>query len=138
MLALEVVLVPVSDVDRALKFYLETVGFGLDVDYHPTDDFRVVQLTPPGSACSIQLTLSESPGRLKNAYLVTDNLAATCAHLSERGVKVDSVRYKDNLDSWSGGWSPGLDPYRRDYASFAEFCDPDGNVWILQERGYRA
>jgi catechol 2,3-dioxygenase-like lactoylglutathione lyase family enzyme len=138
MLALEVVVVPVSNVDHALKFYVERVGFSLDVDYHPTEDFRVVQLTPPGSACSIQLLSSESPATLKNVYLVTDDLAATCAQLSHNGVHIEAVRHKDSIESWAGGWSPGLDPQRRDYVSFAEFRDPDGNTWTLQERGYRS
>lgn len=137
MIALEVVMVPVSDVDRALKFYTECVGFGLDVDYHPTENFRVVQLTPPGSACSIQLLSTDSPERLTNVYLVTDDLAAKCAEFSRSGVEVEAIRHKDNIESWAGGWSAGLDPQRRDYASFAEFRDPDGNTWTLQERGYR-
>jgi catechol 2,3-dioxygenase-like lactoylglutathione lyase family enzyme len=138
MLALEVILVPVSDVDRALAFYTECVGFSLDVDYHPTDTFRVVQLTPPGSACSIQLVGADSPNRLENIYLVTNDLAATCAELSSRGVSIEAVRHKDNIEAWAGDWAPGIDPQRRDYASFAEFRDLDGNVWTLQERGYRA
>ncbi|WP_233886351.1 VOC family protein [Paraburkholderia flagellata] len=137
MLALEVILVPVSNIDRALKFYTECLAFNLDVDYHPTDNFRVVQLTPPGSACSIQLLSTESPERLKNVYLVTDDLAATTAQLSRNGVNVEAIRHKDDFESWAGGWNPGLDPSRRDYASFAEFRDPDGNTWTLQERGYR-
>ena len=138
MLALEVVPLPVADVDRALAFYTERVGFALDVDYRPTGDFRVVQLTPPGSACSVQLVAADSPDRVRNLYLVTTDLAAERASLIHRGVAVGAVRHKERLETWSGGWGTGLDPQRRDYASFADFADPDGNTWTLQERGYRA
>ncbi|CAB3768930.1 VOC family protein [Paraburkholderia humisilvae] len=137
MLALEVVSLPVADVDRALAFYKEKVGFNLDVDYHPTPTFRVVQLTPPGSSCSVQLVAADSPARVRNLYLVTADLAAEREALIERGVAVGAFRHKAPLDTWAGGWSPGLDAERRDYASFADFEDPDGNTWTLQERGYR-
>ncbi len=138
MLALEVVSLPVTDIDRALAFYVEQAGFTLDVDYHPTAEFRVVQLTPPGSACSVQLVIADSPGRVHNLYLVTNDLAAERAKLIARGVAVGAVRHKDPVEKWVGGWSTGLDPQRRDYASFADFADPDGNTWTLQERGHRA
>jgi len=135
MLALEVVPLPVADIDRARAFYTEQAGFILDVDYRPTAEFRVVQLTPPGSACSVQLVTPDPPGRVHNLYLVTTDLAAERAKLISRGVTVGAVRHKDPVETWAGGWSPGLDPQRRDYASFA---DLDGNTWTLQERGYRA
>ena len=135
MLALEVVPLPVTDIDRALAFYVEQAGFILDVDYHPTAEFRVVQLTPPGSACSVQLVTADSPNRVHNLHLVTTDLAAERAKLIARGVAVGAVRHKDPVEKWAGGWSTGLDPQRRDYASFA---DPDGNTWTLQERGHRA
>src|SRR5262245_31432565 len=138
MLALEVVSLPVTDIGRALAFYVEQVGFILDVDYHPTAEFRVVQLTPPGSACSVQLVTADSPGRLHNLLLVTTDLAAERAKLIARGVAVGAVRHKDPVETWAGGWGTGLDPHRRDYASFADFADPDGNIWTLQERGHRA
>jgi catechol 2,3-dioxygenase-like lactoylglutathione lyase family enzyme len=138
MLSLEVVPLPVSDIDRALAFYAERVGFKLGVDYRPTRGFRVVQLTPPGSACSIQLVAADSPGRIHRLHLVTTDLTAERARLMARGVAVSEVRHKEPVESWAGGWSPGLDPQRRDYASFADFVDPDGNSWTLQERGYRA
>ena len=138
ILALEVVSLPVTDIDRALAFYVEQAGFTLDVDYHPTAEFRVVQLTPPGSACSVQLVIADSPGRVHNLYLVTNDLAAERAKLIARGVAVGAVRHKDPVETWVGGWSAGLDPQRRDYASFADFADPDGNTWTLQERGHRA
>ena len=134
-LALEVVPLPVSDVDRALSFYTEQAGFTLDVDYHPTAEFRVVQLTPRGSAASVQLVADDSR-RVHNLHLVTPDLAATRAALIAHGVAVGEVRHKDPVETWAGGWSPGLDPKRRDYASFADFADPDGNTWTLQERNH--
>ena len=138
MLALEVVPLPVTDIDRALAFYTEHAGFTLDVDYRPTADLRVVQLTPPGSACSRQLVRADSPGRVRNLHLVTPDLADVRAKLIARGVAVGAIRHKDPVDTWAGGWSAGLDPKRRDYASFADFADPDGNTWTLQERGHLA
>jgi catechol 2,3-dioxygenase-like lactoylglutathione lyase family enzyme len=137
MLSLEVVPLPVTDVDRALAFYVDRVGFALDVDYQPTPTFRVVQLTPPGSGCSVHLVASSTPARLQNLCLVTDDLLAERERLSDRGVKVSELRHKDPVDTWAGGWSAGVDPQRRDYASFVDFVDPDGNAWTLQERGYR-
>ncbi|MFP3588161.1 VOC family protein [Paraburkholderia sp. SIMBA_055] len=136
MLALEVVVLPVVDVDRALAFYTDQVGFALDVDYHPTTEFRVVQLTPPGSACSVQLVAADSPCRMHNLYLVTTDLATERAKLICNGVAVSDVRHKEPVETWAGGWAAGLDPLRRDYASFADFADPDGNTWTLQERGH--
>jgi len=138
MLTLEVVPLPVTDVGRARAFYTEQVGFILDVDYRPTRDFRVVQLTPPGSACSVHLVAANSGGRPHNLCLVTRDLAAERAKLIGRGVDVSAIRHKDPVETWAGGWSMGLDPQRRDYASFADFADPDGNTWVLQERDHRA
>jgi catechol 2,3-dioxygenase-like lactoylglutathione lyase family enzyme len=138
MLTLEVVALPVTDVERARAFYTEQVGFVLDIDYRPTPDFRVVQLTPPGSACSVHLVAADSDSRLHSLCLVTSDLAAERAKLIGRGVDVSAIRCKDPVESWAGGWSTGLDPQRRDYASFADFADPDGNTWTLQERGHRA
>jgi catechol 2,3-dioxygenase-like lactoylglutathione lyase family enzyme len=139
-LSLEVITLPVSDVERALRFYVDQVGFTLDVDYAPKDGFRVVQLTPPGSSCSIQIGsgLTDAPaGSLRKIYLVVTDLEIARTRLLERGVEVDGVRHKTPVDAWEGGFAPGLDPARRDYASFAGFSDPDGNSWVLQERGYR-
>lgn len=136
-MSLEVVLIPVSDLDAAITFYTDRVGFSLDVDYHPTDDFRVVQLSPPGSRCSVQLLAAESATRRQGLVLVTPDLARTTKVLEERGLEVTAVRHKDVVDTWSGGWTDGIDPERRDYASFADFVDPDGNTWSLQERGAR-
>jgi catechol 2,3-dioxygenase-like lactoylglutathione lyase family enzyme len=136
---LEVITLPVSDVDRALRFYVDQVGFTLDIDYAPTDAFRVAQLTPPGSTCSIQLGigLTDAPaGSIRNTYLVVTDLEAAGAGLAERGVSVSEIRHKTPAGAWDGGFAPGPDPERTDYASFAEFADPDGNTWVLQERGF--
>ena len=138
MLALEVIPIPVADVDRSIAFYADQLGFILDVDYRPTAEFRVVQLTPPGSSCSIHLVATAAPAPLQNLQLVTTDLAAECARLIERGVAVSEPRHKHPVDAWAGGWRPGLDNERRDYASFADLTDPDGNTWTLQERGYHA
>src|SRR5262249_6419006 len=92
MLSLEVVPLPVTDVDRALAFYTEQAAFMLDVDYHPSAEFRVVQLTPPGSACSVQLVTADSPSRVHKLYLVTTDLAAERAKLIDRGVAVGAIR----------------------------------------------
>jgi len=138
MLSLEVVPLPVTDVDRALAFYTKQAGFTLDVAYRPTAEFRLVQLTPPGSACSVHLVTADSPSRVHKLYLVTTDLEAERAKLIAGGVLVGAIRHKDPFETWAGGWSTGQDPERRDYASFADFADPDGNTWVLQERGYRA
>jgi len=137
--SVEVITVPVSDIERALRFYVDQVGFMLDVDYCPNDAFRVVQITPPGSNCSLQIGkgLTNAPaGSLHNVFLVVTNLEAVRKQLLERGVNVSDIRHKSPVGAWDGGFAPGLDPSRGDYASFAEFSDPDGNRWILQERGY--
>ncbi|MCA1458267.1 VOC family protein [Bradyrhizobium sp. BRP22] len=138
--SVEVITVPVADVERALRFYVDQVGFVLDVDYSPNDVFRVVQLTPSGSNCSIQIgkAITDAPaGSLRNAYLVVTDLEAARRDLLERGVQVSDIRHKTPIAAWDGGFAPGLDPGRGDYASFADFSDPDGNSWVLQERGYR-
>ncbi len=138
--SVEVITIPVSDVDRALRFYKDQLGFHLDVDYSPNHAFRVVQLTPSGSACSIQIgkgLTDARVGSLRNVYLVVTDLDATRIQLLERGTAVSEIRHKTPIGAWDGGFAPGLDPARGDYASFASFSDPDGNSWVLQERGYR-
>src|SRR5262244_4125335 len=139
--SVEVITVPVSDVERSLRFYVDQLGFTLDVDYSPNDAFRVVQLTPLGSSCSIQIGkgITDAPiGSLRNCYLVVSDLEAARSRLLERGVQVSEIRHKTPIGAWNGGFAPGLDPARGDYASFANFSDPDGNSWVLQERGYRS
>jgi len=83
------------------------------------------------------LVAADSGSRLHNLCLVTSDLAAERAKLIGRGVDVSAIRHKDPVETWAGGWSMGLDPQRRDYASFADFADPEGNTWTLQERGHR-
>jgi catechol 2,3-dioxygenase-like lactoylglutathione lyase family enzyme len=131
---IEVVLMPVSDVDRAKDFYTERMGFNLDVDHRAGDAFRVVQMTPPGSACSVTIgkgLTDAAPGSVRGTHLVVTDIEAVRAALRERGVEVSEVRHLE-----SGKWVPGPSPERSDYESFADFSDPDGNTWVLQERGY--
>lgn len=127
---LEVVILPVTDVDRAKAFY-EQAGYRLDTDFRAGESFRVVQLTPPGSACSISFGLGISPaapGSVQGLHLVVDDLEAAHAELTGRGVKVS-----EPFHFGPTGQAPGLHPERADYASFASFDDPDGNGWLLQE-----
>jgi catechol 2,3-dioxygenase-like lactoylglutathione lyase family enzyme len=133
--AIEVLTLPVGDVDTSLAFY-KALGFAVDVDYHPRDGFRVVQLTPPGSACSIQFGegLTDAvPGSARANYLVVPDLAAARAELVARGIEVGEIRHKTPVDTWAGEFAAGLDPERRPYASMADLADPDGNTWTLQE-----
>lgn len=129
-LKLELVLVPVADVERAKAFY-EQAGFHMDVDYRASEEFRVVQLTPPGSACSISIgkgITDAEPGSVVGLHLVVTDILAARADLVGRGVDVSEVRHME-----TGTWVPGPDPQRADYGSFADFKDPDGNSWVLQE-----
>ena len=131
-LKLELVLIPVSDVDRAKDFYTEKAGFSLDVDHRAGEEFRVVQMTPPGSACSITIGVGitdAAPGSYRGTHLVVTDIEAARAELVERGVDVSAIRHMG-----PNGWESGPDPERRDYGSFADFSDPDGNTWVLQER----
>ena len=132
---LELVLVPVSDVDRAKAFYTEKVGFHLDVDHQAGELFRVVQTTPPGSACSISFGIGITdapPGTIRGLHLVVTDIVAARAELVGRGLEVSEVRHFAE-----GEWRPGVDPGHGDYGSFADFSDPDGNTWVLQEVGWR-
>ncbi len=140
---LEVLVLPVSDVDRAKGFY-ETLGWRLDTDFVTSKDFRVVQLTPPGSECSIiignGITFS-APGSVQGLHLVVFDIEKARAELVDRGVEVSEVFHdEDGIFHHAGtkGRAMGLDPKRRDYASFASFSDPDGNGWVLQEVKTRA
>ena len=128
---LELVLVPVTDVDRAKSFYLEQAGFALLVDTPVGEEMRIVQVTPPGSACSVGFgtgITTAPPGSARGLHLVVPDIVAARDLLLRRGVKVSKVRHLR-----SGTWVTGPDPQRQDYMSFADFADPDGNVWVLQE-----
>jgi catechol 2,3-dioxygenase-like lactoylglutathione lyase family enzyme len=131
-LKLEVVVIPVSDVDRAKRFY-SNLGWRLDADFVVGDEFRGVQFTPPGSSCSIHFgrgITSAVPGSAQGLYLVVSDIEAARAELVGRGVDVSEVFHR------AGPGKPplgGPDPARRSYASFATFSDPDGNSWLLQE-----
>ena len=128
---LELVLLPVADVDRAKSFYTDKAGFNLDVDHRAGEEFRVVQMTPPGSACSVTIgqgITDAKPGSVRGTHLIVSDIEAARAELVESGVHVSEIRHMG-----SGGWEPGPDPERRDYGSFADFSDPDGNTWVLQE-----
>jgi catechol 2,3-dioxygenase-like lactoylglutathione lyase family enzyme len=137
---LQVITLAVRDVDVARAFYVQRVGFALDVDYRPADDFRVVQLTPPGAACSVQFgtgLTDAPPGSARATYLVVTDIEAAHRDMAGRGVPVSAIRHKSPVEDWKGDWRPGADPQRRDYASVADFADPDGNSWIVQEIGYQ-
>lgn len=128
---LELVVVPVSDVERARTFYVDKVGFNLDVDHRAGDDFRVVQLTPPGSACSISIgtgITDAAPGSVRGLHLVVSDITAARAELVARGVDASEVFHFE-----SGQHAPGPDPEGRDYGSFLSFSDPDGNSWVVQQ-----
>jgi catechol 2,3-dioxygenase-like lactoylglutathione lyase family enzyme len=130
---LELVLIPVSDVDRAKAFYTGQAGFGLLVDTAVGDEMRVVQVTPPGSACSVGFgtgLTSAEPGSAQGLHLVVSDIVGARDELAGRGVGVSEVRHLE-----SGEWQPGPHPDRTDYNSFADFRDPDGNIWVLQEVG---
>jgi catechol 2,3-dioxygenase-like lactoylglutathione lyase family enzyme len=132
---IEVVMLPVADVDRAKEFYGEKMGFHLDVDHQPSDEFRVVQYTPKGSACSVIFGVGvtkAAPGSTQGTHLVVKDIEAAHAELLGRGVPIGDIRH------FSDGWVPGADPEHRDYTSFADFADPDGNLWVLQEVGHNA
>ncbi|MHA3702619.1 VOC family protein [Jatrophihabitans sp. YIM 134969] len=132
-LRFEAVTLRVADVDRA-KAYYEQVGFGLDVDHAAGEGFRVVQFTPPGSPASVMfgIGLGTAPGGpVTGLYLVVTDLAAAVADLTDRGVTLDPVRHMT-----PEGWADGVDPAHADYNTFSGFTDPDGNGWLLQERGH--
>ena len=132
---LQLVLIPVADVDRAKSFYSDRAGWHVDVDTMVGDDIRFVQLTPPGSGCSIAVGVGitdAEPGSYRRTHLVTADIEGTRAELARRGVAVSEVRHMVD-----GEWHAGAHPEHNDYESFADFADPDGNTWVLQERGWR-
>jgi catechol 2,3-dioxygenase-like lactoylglutathione lyase family enzyme len=132
---LEVVVIPVSDVDRAKHFY-SSLGWRLDVDF-AKDEFRGVQFTPPGSACSIHFgkgLTSAAPGSARGLFLVVSDIEAARASLVARGVEVGELFHRGIGEPPASG----VDPMRRSYTSYATFNDPDGNEWLLQEVTARA
>jgi catechol 2,3-dioxygenase-like lactoylglutathione lyase family enzyme len=135
---LEAVVLPVSDVDRAKRFY-ELLGWRLDADFATGEGFRIVQFTPPGSAASIHFgtgLTNTAPGSIERVVLVVDDIEAAREGLVSRGVEVSEVFHgEDGLIHHAGtaGRVPGPDPDRTSYGSGASFSDPDGNVWLLQE-----
>jgi catechol 2,3-dioxygenase-like lactoylglutathione lyase family enzyme len=135
MYRIEAITLPVEDVDRAKAFY-EKAGFNLDVDTEPAPGLRVVQLTPVGSDCSITFGTGmpqSQPGSYVNTYLVVPDIEVAHAELRSRGIEISDIYH------WSeAGQTPGVDPKRGDFGSYADFKDPDGNSWLLQEVPSRA
>jgi catechol 2,3-dioxygenase-like lactoylglutathione lyase family enzyme len=140
---LEVVVLPVADVDRAKTFY-KTLGFREDIDYIAGPDFRVAQFTPPGSECSIIIgsgITSAAPGSAQGLQLVVRDVEAARAELADRGIDVSEVFHDAGgifYHAGNEGRVTGPDPERGDYGSFASFSDPDGNRWMVQEVRTRA
>jgi catechol 2,3-dioxygenase-like lactoylglutathione lyase family enzyme len=134
---LEVVIAPVADVERARTFYVDTLGFTLDTDFAPNEQFRVIQVTPPGSACSVifgtGLGGGSAPGSLQGTHLVVEDIEAAHTFLEERGVGNTGPQHFVD-----GQMTPGVDPGRADYGSFIYFDDPDGNSWAVQEVKHHA
>ena len=139
----EIVVIPVSDIDRAKEFY-RRLGWRLDADFAGGDDFRVMQFTPPGSGCSVILgknVTAAAPGSAQGLYLIVSDIEAARNELLGRGVKISEV-FRDAGGVYAGPDEPylfgrrrvsGRDPEHRSYRSFASFSDPDGNGWLLQE-----
>jgi catechol 2,3-dioxygenase-like lactoylglutathione lyase family enzyme len=133
---IELIVLPVDDVDRAKAFYVDTCGFDLLVDHAPNEQFRVVQCHPKGSACSIAfgtgMQETTPPGSVRGLHIVVEDIVAARDELVASGVDVRPIIHF-NRDGTSG---EGAHPEREDYSSFAAFDDPDGNGWLLQERGF--
>jgi len=126
---LELIVIPVVDVDKVKAFYTDNAGFHLDVDHTAGEDFRVVQLTPPGSACSVTLMRNPSAaGSVQGLHLVVSDIEEARAELAGRGVDVSEVYHFEE-----GSQKPGPDPQRSNYNSFLSFSDPEGNGWLVQE-----
>ena len=137
-MAIEVVVIPVADVDRAMRFYAG-LGWRLDLDFDSGNGYGVIQFTPPGSGCSIifgRAVSLMSPGSAKGLHLVVEDIESARADLLRRGVKVSEI-FHDPSGIFHrvgpDGSVPGANPQRKSYASFASFEDPDGNGWVLQE-----
>lgn len=134
---LEVIVIPVSDVERAKGFY-ESLGWRLDADFRSGDSWRGVQLTPPGSPCSVIFgkgVTTAAPGSVQGLLLVVDDIAAARADLLGRGVRVSDVFHFDGgfQVTDTNGRASGPDPQGKSYSTWASFSDPDGNGWLLQE-----
>ncbi len=128
---LELVVVPVADVDRAKAFYLDGLGFDLIVDHRAGDDFRVVQVIPPGSACAVALMPNAAAaGSVQGLHLVVPDIDAARQSLAERGVAVSEL-----FHFVDGAQVAGASPGRGDYETFFSFADPDGTGWMVQEVG---
>ena len=126
---LEVVVAPVSDVERAREFYADKLGFTVDTDFAPNESFRVIQVTPPGSACSIVFGKGLPTGAaLKGCQFVVADIRAAADHLTSRGVEHSGpVHFVDGVQT------PGVDPQDQDFGTFLFFDDPDGNTWSVQQ-----
>ncbi len=132
----EVTVIPVSDVDRAKAFYAEQMGFRVDVDHRAGESFRVVQLTPPGSAASISIGTGISgaaPGSYEGMHLVVEDIETAREELAGRGVDVS-----EPFHFGAEGQTRGLHPERADYGTYLSLKDPDGNTWLIQEIRTRA
>jgi catechol 2,3-dioxygenase-like lactoylglutathione lyase family enzyme len=126
---LELVILPVTDMDKSKAFYQDKAGFVLDVDHRAGEDFRIIQLTPPGSACSVTLMRNaEAAGSVQGLHLIVDDIEAARAEITGRGTEVS-----DFFHFGAGGQEPGLDPQRARFGSYFSFSDPDGNGWLVQE-----
>lgn len=140
---LEVVVVPVSDVDRAKEFY-KTLGWRLDADFSADDGLRVVQFTPPGSEASVifgDRVTSADPGSVRGLHLIVTDIEAARAELVDQGVEVSETFHDAGGVFHHAGTEarvPGAHPDRADYSSFLSFNDPDGNEWVVQEVKTRA
>jgi catechol 2,3-dioxygenase-like lactoylglutathione lyase family enzyme len=128
---LELVVVPVSDIDRAKAFYVDKMGFDLLVDHRAGDEFRVVQVVPPGSACAIAVMKNaQAAGSVQGLHLVVSDIDAAHAELVDRGIDLSDLFHFED-----GKQMPGSDPGHGDYNTFFSFGDPDGNGWMVQEVG---
>ena len=133
---LELIQVPVSDIDRAKAFYLDQMGFDLLVDHSPHEQFRIVQLVPNGSECAIAIgkgiNAGMEPGSVKGLHLMVTDIVSAHDELAARGIEVAPI-WNIGRDGVRG---EGPHPEREDYGSFTSLNDPDGNFWLVQERGF--